>query len=655
MAHAPVARRGRRAFVTTRRGLGDRALDFLLAGFAGWTLVYHACVVARLGTTVALIAWAPLLAAAAFWTLRAQRGDQAGAAPAEPGLALPGMRVVQAAGVVLAAVCAALFAYAQQTRWLFVWALWIAAAACGLAAVLGRRSGDDGHRQRHGAWLERLATAAWMLALAGIALTLLDPDDDDTYYLHLSQWIAANGSFPLRDVVFGNLELPSLYWPPVASYDALVGSVSGLTTVGPLSLAYYVIAPAGAAAAVLALRRMLRSWQVALPVVALSVGLMFLLATAQANETYGAFSIGRLWQGKSLLLAVFVPVLFALLHDFGSRPSRDGAARLAAAGIAGVGLSTTGVFLIPTIAFGCMAVVALRSWRAALAGFAATVAYPVGAAVVTKAMGGRVPDVYVDADVVAPDLVHLVLNPKHLAVLAMAALLVAPALIPRALAARMVAATVLLVGLLYAPGVPLAIFHATDLGRVLWRLMWAIPVAGLVGALAVGLVRAQWPPLARLVPAGALLAYMLAVGLLPWEAKAPRGLEFPPVLKRFPDEVAAARTALRAAAPGDLVYAPRKVSQTILVLSPDVYTVNPRGFFTTALEDEPAALVPERKRLHFYTYAGVGPDNTVVADVDRLGVDVACMPRELDAILATLRDAGWQDTARGREVSCVTP
>lgn len=641
--------------MTTRRGLGDRALDFLLAGFAGWTLVYHVCVVARLGTTAALIGWGPLLVAAAVWTLRAPREpDDDDDAPAEPRLPVPAARVVQLAGVLFAGVCAALFAYAQETRWLFVWALWIAAAVCGLAAVLARRPGHDDSPPRR-AWLERLATAAWMLALAGIALTLLDPDDDDTYYLHLSQWIATNGEFPLRDVVFGNLELPSLYWPPVASYDALVGAVAQVTTIGPLSLAYYVIAPTGAALVVLALRRMLRSWQVALPVVALTCGLMFLLATAQANETYGAFSIGRLWQGKALLLAVFVPVLFALLHDYGTRPSRAGAARLATAGVTGVGLSTTGVFLIPTIAFGCMAVVALRSWRAALAGFAATVAYPVAAAVVTKAMGGRVPDVYVDADVVAPDLVHLVLNPKHLAVLAMAALLVAPALIPRALAARMVAATVLLVGLLYAPGVPLAIFHLTDLGRVLWRLMWAVPVAGLVGALAVGLVRAPWPPVARIVPAVALVGYMLAVGLLPWEAKSPRGLEFPPVLKRFPDEVAAARTALRAAAPGDLVYAPRKISQTILVLSPDVFTVNPRGFFTTALEDEPAALVPERKRLHFFTYAGTEPGEGLVADAERLGVDVTCMPPELDSILVTLRAAGWQDATGGREVTCLTP
>ncbi len=309
-------------------------------------------------------------------------------------------------------------------------------------------------RWRGEATLERAATAGWMVALAAVALTLLDPDDDDAYYVHLARWISEHGRFPLRDIVFSTETLPALYYPPIASYDALTGALSRLTNTDTAAFVYYVVPPLAAAVTVLALRRMLRSWRVAMLPVALSVALLFLLASAQANETYGAFVITRPWQGKSLLLAVLVPLLFALLVDFGQRPSRAGAARLGLAGIAGVGLSTTGIFVVPTIAAGCMAALALRSWRAALAGFAAATAYPALAAVVTKASGGRVPDVYTDADVVAPDLVHIVLNPKALALLGLAAALIAPALIPRALAARMVAAVVLLVGLLYAPACP---------------------------------------------------------------------------------------------------------------------------------------------------------------------------------------------------------
>ena len=112
------------------------------------------------------------------------------------------------------------------------------------------------------------------------------------------------------------------------------------------------------------------------------------------------------------------------------------------------------------------------------------------------------PDLYVDADVVAGDLVHLTLYRGTVAFVAVAAILIAPALIPRTLAARMTAATVLLVGLLYTPGVPLAIFHATDLGRVLWRLMWAIPVAALVGTLAARIVGRACVAVAAARPGG---------------------------------------------------------------------------------------------------------------------------------------------------------
>ncbi len=210
----------------------------------------------------------------------------------------------------------------------------------------------------------------------------------------------------------------------------------------------------------------------------------------------------------------------------------------------------------------------------------------------TKLTGGRVPDLYVDADVVAGDLVHLTLYRGTVAAVAVAAILIAPALIPRTLAARMMAATVLMVGLLYTPGVPLAIFHATDLGRVLWRLMWAVPVAALVGTLAVRIVSERASPVLRVVPAIAIVVVVAIAGTPPWNDRAARGLKWPPVFKRFPEELASARAAVRVAEPGDLVWSTRKMEQTVGILSPEVRTVNARGFFTTAMEGEPAALDP---------------------------------------------------------------
>ena len=75
---------------------------------------------------------------------------------------------------------------------------------------------------------------------------------------------------------------------------------------------------------------------------------------------FGSFFVGRAWQGKTVLLIVLVPVLLAQLHDYGRAPSRGGLVRLALLSIAAIGLSTTAIFLVPTIAFACMAALALQ-------------------------------------------------------------------------------------------------------------------------------------------------------------------------------------------------------------------------------------------------------------------------------------------------------
>ena len=643
-----------------RAGAGDRALDFALFAYAGWTLVYHVCVTARLGTGVALALWAPLLAAAGYAALRAR--EPPGSAAEEPRV-LPVPGAIRWVGIALGVTAAYLFAY-QEAEWPVVWGLWAASAACALALLLGRR-GVAVQERAPGSALERAVTAAWMAALAVLALLTLNPDDDDSYYVRLTAWIADEGVFPVRDIMFGDQVYPALYWPPAGSWDPLVGSVSRLLSVPVPDLVYFVVPPAAAALAVLALRRLLRSWAVPMPAVALSVALAFLLASNQLNQTYGAFFIGRIWQGKTLLLVVLVPLLLALLHDFARRPDRGGAARLLAAGITGVGLSTTAIFLIPVIAVGAMAPVLLRSWRTAVAGFAAAVAYPVGAAVVTRLTGGRVPDQYVDADVALPKLVHMVFGFNVFATIVVCTLVIAPALIPRSLAARMTASTVLLVALLYAPGVPLAIFHATDLGRVLWRLTWALPVAALVGVAAVTIARRHWPLPVRLLPAVAILAVLVAFGRPTWDDQSARGLQWPPVHKRFPEEISAARTALAVARPGDLIWAQRKVSQTIGLLSADVTTVNPRGFFITALADEPGLYADARKRLHILIQYGPeglpGSDKepieyaSAIADLRALDVDLACPPRDDAQLLAALELAGWERVGGSPEVACLRP
>ena len=75
-----------------------------------------------------------------------------------------------------------------------------------------------------------------------------------------------------------------------------------------------------------------------------------------------------MWHGKVLVpVTVLVPVLFVLLGQYAA-PDAAGAGAARAAGPAGVGLTITGVVLVPVIAAGCMAPLALRAPRRAAIG-----------------------------------------------------------------------------------------------------------------------------------------------------------------------------------------------------------------------------------------------------------------------------------------------
>ena len=301
-----------------------------------------------------------------------------------------------------------------------------------------------------------------------------------------------------------------------------------------------------------------------------------------------------MWQGKALLVTVLVPLLFALAHEYAERPTRRALALLACAGVAAVGLSTSAIFIVPVIALGCFAPVALRSLPNALRGFAATAGYPLAVGLVSLAMGGRAPDkAYSVHDLQPQNLLHLLLGADLTTLLAVAAILAAPVLLPQARAGAMVAGTALVAGLMLAPRVSEALFAHIGLGRELSRLIWAVPVAALVGALATT-VAADRRRLLRYVPAVAAIAVLVLAGRPVWSGAVGTQVTAHPGLKRWPSTVAQSREILALSRPGDVVLAPRDVSETLLVMSGTVTPVGTRPMYVRAAVQRPAA--PARGR-----------------------------------------------------------
>jgi Family of unknown function (DUF6077) len=640
----------------------DGVLDFLVLAFAAWTVVYHICLVLRIDAVWAGVAGAAALIPCGLLAARSEPAPEPSATPIEAGgRRIRGLVVLNVAAGLGAA---ALFAFTDAS-WQAVWVVWaLAAGAAVLVTSLRPTPWPAVEPERESprlAWLTTVVVLAWAGVLGLVALFLVRGSEDDTYYVHLSSWIAEHGTFPLHDTLFSDEGFPAIIYPPLSSFEAAAGTVARAAGVSAPSLVYYVVAPLVSVLGVLAFWRLLRAWRVPLAWVALSVGMTFLLLDGEEHRALGNTIVGRSWHGKVALAAVLVPLLFVLLQQYVERPSRRGLVLLAAAGVAAVGLSSTAVFLVPVVALGCLAAIAWEAPRRAAVALAATVAYPVGAGIVTAIVGSRTaePNPYG----LPPVLLHFVLEEDVLALVAVAAILVAPLLVPRASAARMTATTALLVTVFFAPPVLRAVYDVTGLGRVLWRLLWAVPVVALVGVLAVGLSARVRSRVLRLLPAVLLCAAFVVWGTPSWSAGKIH-LASRPAWKRPPNTITDARWILSQAEPGEVVLAPTKTSQTIASMSGEVYTVAPRPFYALALEDTPGGHASERVLLG--AFADDGLEGTIPrtnrspeADevVDALGlvaVDLACVVDDPDT-REVLRAAGYSEVGADRGLVCARP
>jgi hypothetical protein len=497
-----------------------------------------------------------------------------------------------------------------------------------------------------------LAAFGWSAGLAVLSLFLVRSDADDTQYVRLSTWIAERGELPLRDFLFSDQAFPAIFYPPLSSFEALAGVVARGTGVSAPGVVYLVVPPVASALAVLATWRLLRAWRVRMVGLALSTALVFLLMAAQDHRTLGNFFVGRMWQGKVVFLTVLVPLLFVLLLDYARRPARHRLLLLGAAGAAAVGLTSTGAFLVPLLAAGCLAPLALRARREAFVGLAAVAAYPVGALVVTAAVGSRRAGAQA-LDLAAGDLAHFVLGSGLFSFIAVCAVLLGPLVLGSRRGALMATGVVLVAFVVFAPGLPRLVWEVTGVGQVLWRVAWIVPVAALVGALATGLS-------ARLRPRGLataapllLCSVLVASGAPVWEDGI---VASKPSWKRFPTDLSEARRILAETEPGAVVLAPSPLTGTLVILSSDVTTVAPRRFYAEALEDVPESHGEERLLLQAAIEGRPPPDAAELARALRVvGVDLACAYESEPAALEALGAVGYEPAFAAGRVTCLRP
>lgn len=655
---APQPAPDRRLPVGRLRRVSDRLLDGTVILLATWTVTYHVCLVLGLGVPWAVVL--EIVALTGLWLAMRRRpasstpprhadvqGSDAELSPRNP----PPLLLITVGAAVVAAI-----AMATSLPWGFVWVSWLVAGGAGSALAI-RRPSTSPAPVTGDPW-EGTTVALWTVALTVLSTLLIRPNPDDLYYVNLSQWVAAHGTFPTRDTIFSDLVFPMSNWPPVASYDPLVGAAAHLAGVQAGAVVYMVVPPIATLLAVLALWRLLRAWRVPNISVALSAAMVFLLFDGGSSYAPpGNLFLTRLWQGKVILLCLLVPLLLVYALRYVEKPTRSRAAWLFAGGTAAVGLSTTAMFLVPLIAAAGAAPLLRRAPRKAFLGFAAMAAYPLAAGIVTKAMGGRSADDFAGRRLYRFDpswFGHAIFLTGLLALVAVGAVLLGAVLVPHRDARLTTGLLVLVTGVTFIPGVTHLSYDTVGLGPTLWRVSWAATVAALVGVLvgsAAGrLSRPSW----RIVAGVTGMALMVAFGTPIWGSGSGASWAAPFHWQRNDATRAVAAAVIASSAPGDLVLAPDDLAITLDVTTTDIKTVAPRDYFMDYLRDDPTFQYPARITLvDFVNHSGRWRIGQVTQAIEALGVTTVCMYSEDRRRFQALEGAGYLPFLRSVPFRCV--
>ena len=559
----------------------ERVCRAACLGFALWTVCCHLVVAAGGGLWGLLVLFGVLGAAAAFaWPRWLDRH------PEDRSESSPGVREQPPAGSAVPSwirpavlVVGPLLLFLAH-RWGGTEGLWWA-----LTALLGL-----------GAWIEVLRrpavvpvpyrslwaeTGLWALAAASVLVALFAhrPDRDDSFYVNVAVWAAETPGVALlsRDTLLGVEGLP-IHLPVyrLHSYELANGALAFLTGLEPIAGFHWISAAVGAFLVPLCLASLCRLLTPTRWLWTAGATLFLLVAIGEIHRWYGNFGLVRIWQGKSIFLSAFLPLVWAYGMRFALRPSWPRWTLLAAAQIASVGFTSTALWLAPAAAWVGLATV-LRPVPQDLRRFlwgASASAYVLAAGLLVR--GGVKQGLESRFTTLSPDLVGealgRVLGDGRLWMLGIAALGLAWACCPAHGLARRFAVVAPLAGLLVVLDPWLAEWMSKNVvGKGFWRAAWLLPLPLLIVLLSsLPLSFASFAGRYRRVRVASWVAVVGCVAIIGlWmprysglsernrvELRRP-SLKVPAVHYSWAEEIN------RAAGPGAVVVAPRKVSALI--------------------------------------------------------------------------------------------
>jgi hypothetical protein len=661
------------------------ALDFVsdwgVLAFAVWTLIAYGGMATQANATLLVSVWVatvPLLGALLVGLSR-RRSDSPPPvrAPRAAETAPRYGRHLAVAAVAAGLASALLVAAAPGAPWALVWVGALVAVAFALARGRLRSEGPAPPEPAVG-WPAHAFAALVGLVFAGMSLFITRPDGDDPFYVNRAVGTAELNRIPVRDIIFTHERVDAIGGTglPIDSFSALQGALARLIGIEAASFAYYVTPPLMTFFATWALWRLLRAWSPRNLVLCFAVGCAYWLFSAETRLAHGSFFLTRMWQGKVIFVSWLVLTAYVLLTRWLSRRDALTALLLLAAGLSSIGMTGSAAFIAPVV-FGtaAAALLAARDWRGlpivlaaaaipALVGLAVTLKYPL-VEILPLSGGGGGTDRGSFGAIETEWYFYRVFPAGALAALGLIGLCAAPWLARSGSPARMTSGIAVVSIVLLAPAVLPAINHVTDLGVVLRRIFWAVPLPALVGLLgAVPLVRLL-RPLARaptLLRASAAVApAILTAGLLAafghplWISLKEKPLWVShPTWKTHQAPLADARAILGRYSGSGPILADNGIMRAISLLTVDPKAVSARNFYARYLP-APARLIRDRLALSRFV-EGEKPTPSrreVDAALLRLGVGLVCVEGSRQGLIRDVTAMGSYDRAfRANEHVC---
>ena len=336
------------------------------------------------------------------------------------------------------------------------------------------------------------ATPGWERALWGLSgiclvLTLIAhrSDPDDAFYVNLA---VAAVDFPraalLRsDTLHGIAGLP-LHLPVyrVHSYELWNGALSYLTGIPAIYCFHWISAAIAAVFVPLAHARLFRLLTPDRWLWAVGVLIIVLVATGETHRWYGNFALVRVWQGKSIFLFVFLPLVYAYAIRFALQPSWRSGILLAAAQIAAIGCSSSALWAAPVsaaMALGSVSLPARSGFRVLGLGILSS-GYLLGTAwFMRTGMQSRAANQLQQVSVSGEKLgeaFSIVLGNGHVWFIGILALFSAWAYCQQGLARRFAIGVPLIASVMLFNPYTADFVMANVTGPAYWRSFWAVPL-----------------------------------------------------------------------------------------------------------------------------------------------------------------------------------